>query len=67
MDDVFTDAEGRPRRIRGVTINSGSTLLDAAVESGCALVVCGGDVMDLAAAWTNLLEAVPVEVRDAKG
>jgi 2-keto-3-deoxy-L-rhamnonate aldolase RhmA len=53
-------------KLTGIFITPGP-LLDAAVEAGCALVVCGGDVMDLAAAWTNLLEAVPVEVRDAKG
>ena len=94
MDDVFIDAEGRPRRVRGVTVNSGSTLLvglaaqvvetvlkcmgraqeagkrtgifitpgallDAVLEVGCDLVVCGGDVMDLATAWSNLIQAVP--------
>ncbi len=34
-------------------------LLDAAMEAGCDLVVCGGDVMDLARAWTRLLEEIP--------
>ena len=34
-------------------------LLEAAIEAGCDLVVCGGDVMDLARAWTRLLEGIP--------
>ena len=34
-------------------------LLEAAMEAGCDLVVCGGDVMDLARAWTSLLEGIP--------
>ncbi len=34
-------------------------LLEAAMEAGCDLVVCGGDVMDLARAWTRLLEGIP--------
>ena len=29
------------------------------MEAGCDLVVCGGDVMDLARAWTRLLEEIP--------
>ena len=47
-------------KLTGIFITPGA-LLDAALEVGCDLVVCGGDVMDLATAWTNLLGAVPVE------
>ena len=34
-------------------------LLDAAMEAGCELVICGGDVMNLARAWTQLLTEIP--------
>ena len=47
----------------GIFITPGA-LLDAALEAGCDLVVCGGDVMDLATAWTNLLAAVPLKKPD---
>ena len=36
-------------------------LLTAAMEAGCDLVVCGGDVMDLATAWTKLLGEIPAQ------
>ena len=36
-------------------------LLSAAMDAGCDLVVCGGDVMDLGKAWTQLLSEVPAE------
>ena len=36
-------------------------LLSAAMEAGCDLVVCGGDVMDLGKAWTQLLSEIPTE------
>ncbi len=42
----------------GIFITPGA-LLDAVLEVGCDLVVCGGDVMDLATAWSNLIQAVP--------
>ena len=34
-------------------------LLQAAMDAGCDLVVCGGDVMNLGKAWTQLLEDTP--------
>ena len=34
-------------------------LLDAAMEAGCDLVICGGDVMNLGKAWTQLLSDIP--------
>ena len=34
-------------------------LLEAAMDAGCDLVICGGDVMDLGKAWAQLLAAVP--------
>ncbi len=34
-------------------------LLDAAMEAGCDLVICGGDVMNLGSAWTKLLTDIP--------
>ncbi len=45
-------------KLTGIFILPGD-LLDAVVEAGCDLVVCGGDVMDLAKAWTSLLSAIP--------
>lgn len=45
-------------KLTGIFVLPGD-LLDAAVEAGCDLVICGGDVMDLAKAWTNLLSAIP--------
>jgi len=36
-------------------------LLSAAMDAGCDLVVCGGDVMDLGNAWTKLLDEIPAE------
>ena len=38
-------------------------LLSAAMKAGCDLVVCGGDVMDLGAAWTKLLSEIPAQRR----
>ena len=34
-------------------------LLDAAMDAGCDLVICGGDVMNLGRTWTSLLEEIP--------
>lgn len=34
-------------------------LLSAAMDAGCDLVICGGDVMDLGTAWTKLLPQIP--------
>ena len=34
-------------------------LLDAAMDAGCDLVICGGDVMNLGPAWTKLLSEIP--------
>ena len=34
-------------------------LLSAALDAGCDLVICGGDVMNLGAAWTQLLSEIP--------
>jgi 4-hydroxy-2-oxoheptanedioate aldolase len=34
-------------------------LLSGAMEAGCNLVVCGGDVINLAKAWTQLLTEIP--------
>lgn len=45
-------------KLTGIFVLPGD-LLDAAVEAGCDLVICGGDVMDLAKAWKNLLSAIP--------
>lgn len=36
-------------------------LLTAALDAGCDLVICGGDVMDLGAAWSELLRSIPAE------
>ena len=36
-------------------------LLSAAMQAGCDLVVCGGDVMDLGTAWSKLLGQIPTE------
>ena len=36
-------------------------LLSAAMDAGCDLVMCGGDVMDLGKAWTSLLETIPLK------
>ena len=36
-------------------------LLSAAMQAGCDLVVCGGDVMDLGTAWSKLLRKIPTE------
>ena len=36
-------------------------LLTAAMDAGCDLVICGGDVMDLGAAWGELLCQIPAE------
>ena len=40
-------------------------LLEAAMAAGCQLVVCGGDIMDLAGAWTRLLESIGGELPPA--
>ena len=37
-------------------------LLSAAMDAGCDLVVCGGDVMDLGTAWSKLLGEIPAEL-----
>ena len=29
------------------------------MDAGCDLVICGGDVMDLGKAWTQLLAEIP--------
>ncbi len=34
-------------------------LLSAALDAGCDLVICGGDVMNLGTAWTQLLSEIP--------
>ena len=34
-------------------------LLSGALDAGCDLVICGGDVMDLGTAWTELLATIP--------
>lgn len=47
-------------KLTGIFVLPGD-LLDAAVEAGCDLVICGGDVMDLAKVWTNLLSAIPIK------
>jgi 2-keto-3-deoxy-L-rhamnonate aldolase RhmA len=36
-------------------------LLSAAMDAGCDLVICGGDVMDLGIAWKKLLNEIPSE------
>ncbi len=36
-------------------------LLTAAMDAGCDLVICGGDVMNLGAAWSELLRQIPAE------
>jgi 4-hydroxy-2-oxoheptanedioate aldolase len=38
-------------------------LLSAAMDAGCDLVVCGGDVMDLGVAWTKLLGEIPAVLK----
>jgi 4-hydroxy-2-oxoheptanedioate aldolase len=38
-------------------------LLSAAMDAGCDLVVCGGDVMDLGLAWTKLLGEIPAVLK----
>ena len=36
-------------------------LLTAAMDAGCDLVICGGDVMNLGTAWSELLRQIPAE------
>ncbi len=55
--DCLKRAKGAGK-LTGIFVLPGD-LLDAAVDAGCDLVICGGDVMDLAKAWTNLLSAIP--------
>ncbi|NKB66643.1 MAG: 2-dehydro-3-deoxyglucarate aldolase [Candidatus Latescibacteria bacterium] len=37
-------------------------LLEAAMAAGCELVVCGGDIMDLAGAWKDLLQRIDADL-----
>lgn len=59
--DVTTQCITRARAMgkrTGILAGPGP-LLDAAVQAGCQLAICGGDIWNLASAWPNLLAAVP--------
>ncbi len=47
-------------KLSGIFTLPGS-LLSAAMDAGCDLVMCGGDVMALGKAWANLLETIPLK------
>jgi 4-hydroxy-2-oxoheptanedioate aldolase len=45
----------------GILVSPGP-LLDAALDAGCDLAFCGGDLTNLIAPWKGLLESIPSEV-----
>lgn len=60
MIDIVTGCVRRARSLgchAGILVPPGP-LLDAALDAGCDLFFCGGDVTELALAWPQLLAAV---------
>lgn len=58
--EIAVDCVRRAQRAgkRSGTLVSPGPLLSAVIEAGCDLVICGGDVVDLAASWPRLLASI---------
>ncbi|MCA1659178.1 MAG: hypothetical protein LC642_01355, partial [Verrucomicrobiaceae bacterium] len=59
--DIVSDCVRRARaagRHAGILVTPGR-MLDAAINAGCDLVFCGGDVTELSVAWPRLLATIP--------
>lgn len=59
--EVVSDCARRARaagKHAGILVTPGR-MLDAAINAGCDLVFCGGDVTELSVAWQRLLATIP--------
>jgi 2-keto-3-deoxy-L-rhamnonate aldolase RhmA len=68
MIQIATDCVRRARAAGkhvGILVPPGA-LLDAVVQAGCDLLYYGGDVTELCAAWSKLLDRVPSKAPAAK-
>jgi 2-keto-3-deoxy-L-rhamnonate aldolase RhmA len=64
MIAIVTDCIRRARaagKHAGILVPPGR-MLNAAIDAGCNLVFCCGDVSDLSVAWRRLLASVPATV-----
>ncbi len=62
--DIVSDCVRRARaagKHAGILVTPGR-MLDAAINAGCDLVFCGGDVTELSVAWPRLLATLPAAI-----
>ncbi len=65
--DIVSDCVRRARAAGkhvGILVTPGR-MLDAAIEAGCDLVFCGGDVTELSVAWPRLLASIPASTPES--